>query len=93
MKTIGIYATMGLLAHEKQPVYTTSPASELSDKVTIEWPEDLPLGHNAAGELLVSIGSSTYRLDDLLVTGKDDAPCLRWYDGQTTRFRALRVVG
>ena len=77
---IKLYKSFGVLAHEKEPVYTYfTPASAAHDRVTVDIPQ--VIGMNEYDEPLVSLDGRDYPLHDVLAT-VDDAPALRWYDGQ-----------
>lgn len=78
---IKLYKNFGVLAHEKEPVYTYfTPAAAAHDRVTVDIPQ--VSGMNEYDEPLVSLDGRDYLLHDVLAT-VDDAPALRWYDGQT----------
>ena len=78
---IKLYKNYGLLAHEKEPVYTYFvPAATAHDRVTVDIPQIS--GMNEYDEPLVSLDGRDYPLYDVLYT-VDDALALRWYDGQT----------
>lgn len=78
---IKLYKNYGLLAHEKEPVYTYFiHVSAAHDLVTVDIPQIS--GVNEYDEPLVSLDGRDYPLYDVLAT-VDDAPALRWYDGQT----------
>lgn len=78
---IKLYKNYGLLAHEKEPVYTYFiPVSAAHDLVTVDIPQIS--GVNEYDEPLVSLDGRDYPLYDVLAT-VDDALVLRWYDGQT----------
>ena len=78
---VKLYKNFGVLAHEKEPVYTYFvPAATAHDRVTVDIPQIS--GTNEYDEPLVSLHGRDYPLHDVLAT-VDDAPALRWYDGQT----------
>lgn len=77
---IKLYKNYGVLAHEKEPVYTyLNPASGVYDRVMVDVPNIV--GVNDYGEYLVSLGGMVYPLSDVLAT-VDGEPALRLYDGQ-----------
>lgn len=88
-----IYKSYGVLAHEKQPVYTfDAPASEIYDTVEVEFPDGWSVGENAAGETLVdSPHGITYRGKEIL-SNWGDAPAFRWNDGRSDRHIILEVI-
>ena len=91
--TIKIYDSYGVLAHEKQPVYTIAcPASEIYDVITVELPDEIIVGRNEIGDLLLDLDGCIYLLDEALGAW-NGKPALRWHDGRRNRCRILRVVG
>ena len=77
---IKLYKNFGVLAHEKEPVYTYfTPAAAAHDRVAVGIPQ--VSGLNEYDEPLLSLNGRDYPLHDVLTT-VDDAPALRWYDGQ-----------
>ena len=87
---IKLYKNYGVLAHEKEPVYTyLNPASGVYDRVTVDVPNIV--GVNDYGEYLVSLGGMVYPLSDVLST-VDDEPALRWYDGRSYQILTLLTV-
>ena len=78
---IKLYKNYGMLAHDKEPVYTYFiPVAAAYDLVTVDIPQ--VSGMNEYDEPLVSLGGRDYPLCDVLST-VDDALVLRWYDGHT----------
>lgn len=76
-----LYESFGVLAHEKQPVYSDIvPASEYYNIVTVDIPEKYPLSENSDGLALIDIDGKTYTLHDVL-SNYGDSPCLTWHDG------------
>lgn len=89
---IEICKSYNVLGRENYPVYSTSPASDICDRITVELPDDLYAGKNRAGETLLSLGGATYTLGEVL-TNHWDKPCLLWYDGRSYHQVKLPVVG
>ena len=84
---IKLYKNYGVLAREKEPVYTYFvPASAAHDRVTVDIPQ--VSSTNEYDEPLVSLDGRDYPLYDVLAT-VDDALALRWYDGQTYHISPL----
>ena len=78
---IKLYKNYGVLAPAKDPVYTyLKPVSDVYDRVKVDVPYIVGVGDY--GEYLVLLGGKVYTLQDVLTT-VDEAPALRWYDGQT----------
>lgn len=92
MKTT-IYANYGVLAHEKEVVYTTAPTdyATVSEPITVEIPETFHPCENVIGQVLLTIDGSDYLLDEVL-TNRGDDPCISWYDGQEFHFVCPRVI-
>lgn len=92
---ISIYKSYGVLAHEKEPVYTYgNPASEIYDVASVEIPEAFKpreAVHIASDTILVHVGGYDYLINEVL-TNAGDAPALRWSDGDKTHWRRLRIV-
>lgn len=90
MRTIKIYKSYGVLAHEKQPVYTVSnPASDIYDVITVGIP--VKTWENQYGEIGVTLDGEDYLLSDV-ITNRGDAPVMRWYDGRNERWMGLEVM-
>lgn len=92
MKTT-IYANYGVLAHEKEVIYTTAPTdyATVSEPITVEIPESFKPGKNALDMILVEIDGKNYLLDEVL-TNRGDDPCISWYDGREFHFVCLSVI-
>lgn len=88
MKTT-IYANYGVLGAEKRAVYTTSPGSEIYDKLVVDIPDELYVGHNCFGEVLINAGGIMYMLCEVLCG--DDKPRIRYFDGRHMVVRELEV--
>ena len=92
---IKLYKSYGVLAHEKEPVYTyINPASEIYDVISVEIPETFnPRGvvHIASDTILVHVGDWDHLIDEVL-TNVGDAPALGWWDGEKDVYRILRIV-
>ena len=82
MKTT-IYANYGVLAHEKQMIYTTSPetTAKFSEPVIVTIPEKFkPYETECSGiAVMLPDQSIPYLLSECL-SGKNDKPILTWYD-------------
>lgn len=89
---ISIYKSYGVLAHEKEPVYTYgNPASEIYDVVSVEIPETFSPCEAVNDNILVHVGGYDYLINEVL-TNAGEAPALRWSDGDKTHWRRLRIV-
>ena len=87
---IKLYKNYGVLAHEKELIYTYfMPASEVHDRVIVDIPQ--VVGMNSYDEPMVSLDGSNYHLQDVLTT-VNDAPALRWYDGRAYHIVILPIV-
>ena len=88
---IKLYKNYGVLAHEKEPLYTyLAPASYVYDRVTVDIPQVIGMSEYD-DEPLVSLDGREYLLQDVLTTMYDD-PVLRWYDGQSYHHVILLAV-
>lgn len=91
--TMKIYASMGVLSHEKRPVYTVGgPAGEIYDELTVELPDGWELDENEAGEPLLTMPTGEVYLASDLLTNADDDPALRWYDGNEYHHIVLHQI-
>lgn len=92
MKSMKLYASWGILAHEFRPVYTADgPRSEAYDIVHVKWPEGFPLSRNYLGEWLIDVGECVYLLRDVLTNWGDD-PALIWRDDRGVHRVMLEVI-
>lgn len=89
---VKIFKSYGVLAHEKQPVFTVSaPASDIFDQINVKLP--CKTWRNAMDEIGVTLDGVDFLLSDVLTNWGDD-PALAWVDDtQTKRHLILEVVG
>ena len=87
---VKIYANYGVLAHEKETVYTTVPHEHAtaSEPIIINLPASVNPGENEAGEILVDLNGTTYLLAEVL-SGTNGDVALKWFDGKNYRFIPL----
>lgn len=95
--TIRFYASYGVLAHEKHPVFTlTKPANEdIHDIMEGTLPDGWTLTENVYGEPLLEATDGTTYLGRDILTNYGDDPVLRWYDGTksyTAKIKDVRTV-
>lgn len=91
--TMKIYASYGVLAHEKRPVYTVeAPAGDICDELTVELPEGWELAENEAGAPLLTMPTGETYLARELLTNRGDAPALRWYGGHQHHIITLKII-
>lgn len=85
-----IYKSYGVLAHEKQPVYTVDrPASEIYDVVDVVLPEGWETCEGVYGDKLIcSPDGVTYIAGEILTNWGDD-PALVWCDNRQERHRIM----
>ena len=90
------FANYGVLAHEYKIIYTCNGPhfhAVGSDRVIVEIPEELIAGRNYLGELLIKVpGEAWYCPLSELLGSWDGKPCLKWYNGPTTRRKMLSVI-
>ena len=86
MKTVKMYATYGVIAHEKQPVYTLDrPCGEIYDAYTLTAPEGWSFAESVSGDTLVESPDGTTYTGAEILTNWGDVPCFCWYDGHSDR--------
>lgn len=72
---IKLYEGWGVLAHEKQPVYTVNcPVSDAYNLVEVELPH--VTGANYYGELLITLDGTQYLLHEAHQLGRQARACL-----------------
>lgn len=85
-----IFKSYGVLAHEKEPVYTfRRSASEIYDTLTVEIPH--VAGVNDNDEPLLELDGVTYRLGDVL-TNIGEKPAISWINGTMYRHELLQIT-
>ena len=81
---VKIYDNYGVLAHEKQHVYTTAPeaTATVSEPFYIIIPDTLQPYVTEAGEiaLILPDGFGPYLLAECLATNRDGMPVISWID-------------
>lgn len=88
-KFVQIYASHGVLGHEKQPVYTVGkPAGENCNRLTVALPAEYRHWENTAGEIGLTIDGKDYLLRDIL-TNWGDMPCIRWVNQRNVYRRVI----
>lgn len=95
MKELKIYANYGVLAYEKETIYTAyapEATATVSEEVTVYVPEGFEVGQNALGNILVDSDKLdfTYDLNEILGSN-DDKPCFTWFDGHKNNGVMLRI--
>lgn len=91
---VKIYANYGVLAHEKETVYTIAPHENatVSEPVTVTIPESVNPCKNEAGEIIVTLDGMAYLLSEVL-TNAGNRPVLRWYDGRGYKTLSIADYG
>lgn len=80
MKTT-IYANYGVLAHEKQTVYTTNPISDVCDKLTVEIPDSLNPYITVMDEVGIEPDNAGCNgISEVLTTAAGNRPAVRYCD-------------
>lgn len=92
MKTT-IYANYGVLAHEKQTIYTTTPTDEAvySEPITVDIPESFEPWKDRFDRVLVTINGKPCYLYEVLYH-RNDKPCINWFDGAHLHYTALPII-
>lgn len=84
-----IYENYGVLAHEKEPVYTVAPCEHavVSKPFYISIPESLHPYMTQSGEVALEIENTfaPYLLSEALITGTDGMPRIQWIDKSCVR--------
>ena len=79
-----IYDNTGVLAHEYQHVYTTAPeqSAVASEPFYIIIPDTMQPYITKSGEVALFLpdGLNPYLLHEVLATGRDGMPLIRWID-------------
>lgn len=78
MENITIYANYGLLAHEKQTVFSENFCVDaiLSEKQVYSYPNDFNVYVNGYGsKIIVFPDGNTFYLSDVLMADEDDCAC------------------
>ena len=88
-----LYKSYGVLAHEKQPVYTLySPASDIYDEVNVVLPDGWYTTQTVFDETLIcSPDGDTYFANEIL-SNWGDSPALVWYDNRQKMHRIMLEV-
>lgn len=90
---ITLYANYGVLAHEKQTLYSLAPYAEINEKLTVEIPAELSPRYNDHEILFVTIPDygETPFVDVLGTFGGE--PAIRWYDAKDNlHHRTLKEI-
>lgn len=92
--TTTIYANYGVLAHEKQTVYTTNPISDVCDKLTVEIPASLNPYITVMDEVGIEPDNSGCNgLSEVLTTTTGNRPAVRYCDREGNKhIVALTVI-
>lgn len=85
-----IYENYGLLAHEKQTVYTLAQATNICDTVRVIIPN--VSGANVVDEPILNLDGQDYLLSEVL-TSVNDKPALRWVANGSHHTRMLTIIG
>lgn len=89
--TIKGFANYGVLAHEKQTIFTISNPhgrATASEAVEITLPDGWEVGESVTEGQLITGPAGTYGADDIIDSWRDQ-PVLSWYDGQQEHRIAL----
>lgn len=84
MKEFKGFANYGVLAHEKETIFTADNAASqavTSEEIKIMLPEGWETARNNFDELLICGPAGDFLANEILVS-KNDQPQLRWFDGQ-----------
>lgn len=84
-----IYANYGLLAHEKQVIFSAAPLCDIADALRVVVPNIS--GVNAIGDPIITIDGTDYLLGELL-TSINGKPALRWVANGSRHTRMLTIT-
>lgn len=90
-----IYADYGVLAHERQTIYTACNQhvyAKYSERITVEIPDKFNPYVTADGSIALRINGIPYMLDEVLATTAADNPCIMWYNDSGRHIERLDVV-
>lgn len=90
-----IYANYGVLAHERQTIYTADNQhvyAKCSDRITIEIPDKFHPYVIADDSIALMINGIPYMLYEVLATTADDNPCFMWYNDSGRHIERIDVV-
>lgn len=85
MNKIKGYANYGVLAHEKQTIFTISSPhhhASVSEEIVISVPDGWEVSENASGNILIDTPQCETYMADEIISSRSDAPVLSWYDGK-----------
>lgn len=79
---VTLYASYGVLAHEKKAVYKTHSVSEAvsNDKVDVIIPDDLHPYVTQSDDIAVVMDGTPYLLNDALTSDRSGRPAIRVYE-------------
>ena len=89
MTTIKGFANYGVLAHEKQIIFTISekhPHATVSEEIEITLPEKWEVSENEFGELLIDTPEGNTYIANYIISSWGDDPVLSWFDGENHRI-------
>ena len=84
MEKIKGYANYGVLAHEKQVIFTVEtkhPHADVSEEVEMELPEGWKVAETESGVLLIESPEGETWPADKVIDSFADAPALSYFDG------------
>lgn len=87
--TIKGFANYGVLAHEKQIIFTISgkhPYATISEEIEIILPDKWEVSKNNFGALLIDTPEGKTYMADEIISSWGDEPVLSWYDGKNHRI-------
>ena len=89
MKPIAIYASYGVLAHEKSQAFTIGvPAGEIyAVYLLVDLPDGFDFWENASGEIIISTPDEGTYLPREILTTWGDTPVFSWIDKHQKKRR------
>ena len=89
MTTIKGFANYGVLAHDKQTIFTISekhPHATVSEEIEITLPDKWEVSRNEFEELLIDTPEGKTYMADEIISSWEDEPVLSWYDEENHRI-------
>lgn len=86
------YANYGVLAHEKQIIFTVDnkhPHAAVSDKIEMIIPDDFAVSASVSGDILIDTPDGTTYSPKDIISSWGDKPALIWFDGERNHRQTL----
>lgn len=92
-KIMTLYASYGILGHEKHPIYTVDgPCSQIYDEIKVKMPFETSFGQFDDMLIDVNRNNRPYLMREVLKTDKNGKPILVWTYGEKQYSRKLIII-